>query len=175
MPLKQYIKVGRQVRDEHRNVVRTLEPPPDWDKVGGGSSTGRSNVMCGKGRGRWSTISIGTVQGQVFNQLSSRACLLQQDQDHVAWLTRETVQDGHSVLIFCCSKNQCQVTAKLVARWAGWMQRSMALVGSPCSSVRAYSQAKYVLLEEATGAAAAGHAEPLGKDGLCPMLSSASG
>lgn len=40
----------------------------------------------------------------------------QQDPDHVVWLTREAVDAGHSVLVFCCSKNQCSITAKLVAR-----------------------------------------------------------
>lgn len=39
-----------------------------------------------------------------------------QDNDLVALLTNETVQAGHSVLIFCCSKNQCEVVAKQMAK-----------------------------------------------------------
>lgn len=35
VPLQQFIKVGREVRDERRQVVRTLETPPGWEKVGG--------------------------------------------------------------------------------------------------------------------------------------------
>jgi len=33
VPLQQFIKVGREVRNQHKEVVRTLEPPPTWDKV----------------------------------------------------------------------------------------------------------------------------------------------
>ena len=40
----------------------------------------------------------------------------QHDADHTVWLTKETVDEGNSVLVFCCSKNQCAVTAKQVAR-----------------------------------------------------------
>jgi len=40
-----------------------------------------------------------------------------QDGDHCALLARETVQGGHSVLIFCGTKQGCEVTAKRAARW----------------------------------------------------------
>lgn len=39
-----------------------------------------------------------------------------QDRDHLAALCNETVQAGHSVLVFCASKQQCEVAAKLVAK-----------------------------------------------------------
>lgn len=42
---------------------------------------------------------------------------LLQDFDHTALLARETVQDGHSVLIFCGTKAACETTAKRAARW----------------------------------------------------------
>ncbi|KAL4428417.1 hypothetical protein ABPG75_002506 [Micractinium tetrahymenae] len=38
------------------------------------------------------------------------------DFDHTALLARETVQDGHSVLIFCGTKAACETTAKRAAR-----------------------------------------------------------
>lgn len=40
-----------------------------------------------------------------------------QDSDHCALLARETVQGGHSVLVFCGTKQGCEVTAKRAARW----------------------------------------------------------
>ncbi len=39
-----------------------------------------------------------------------------QDFDHAALLARETVQDRHSVLIFCGTKAACETTAKRAAR-----------------------------------------------------------
>lgn len=39
-----------------------------------------------------------------------------QDSDHCALLAHETVQGGHSVLIFCGTKQACEVTAKRAAR-----------------------------------------------------------
>lgn len=39
-----------------------------------------------------------------------------QDGDHCALLARETVQGGHSVLIFCGTKLACEITAKRAAR-----------------------------------------------------------
>ncbi|XP_015280018.1 PREDICTED: DNA polymerase theta [Gekko japonicus] len=38
------------------------------------------------------------------------------DEDHVVSLCYETVQDGHSVLVFCPSKNWCEKLADIVAR-----------------------------------------------------------
>ncbi|XP_077202429.1 DNA polymerase theta isoform X2 [Paroedura picta] len=38
------------------------------------------------------------------------------DEDHVVSLCYETVQDGHSVLIFCPSKNWCEKLANIIAR-----------------------------------------------------------
>lgn len=84
VPLKQFIKVGREIRDEHRQAVRTLETPPGWEK---------------------------------------------QDPDHTALLAKETVDDGHSVLIFCCSKNQCSATAKQVSRLVEVSERRIPVKG----------------------------------------------
>ena len=39
-----------------------------------------------------------------------------QDYDHVALLAQETVQEGHSVLVFCGTKAACEHTAKRAAR-----------------------------------------------------------
>ncbi len=39
-----------------------------------------------------------------------------QDCDHVALLARETVEGGHSVLIFCGTKKACESTARRAAR-----------------------------------------------------------
>ncbi|KAJ6658252.1 hypothetical protein lerEdw1_020524 [Lerista edwardsae] len=38
------------------------------------------------------------------------------DEDHVVSLCYETVQDGHSVLVFCPSKNWCEKLADIIAR-----------------------------------------------------------
>lgn len=35
--------------------------------------------------------------------------------DHAAWLTRETLDAGHSVLIFCCSRRACELCASHIA------------------------------------------------------------
>lgn len=44
-------------------------------------------------------------------------CLIHpQDADHTALLARETVQGGHSVLVFCGTKKECEITAKRCAR-----------------------------------------------------------
>ena len=39
-----------------------------------------------------------------------------EDPDHVAWLTKETVDQGHSVLIFCCSKKACVLCAEHISK-----------------------------------------------------------
>ncbi|KAJ7318007.1 hypothetical protein JRQ81_004169 [Phrynocephalus forsythii] len=41
---------------------------------------------------------------------------LKSDEDHVVSLCYETVQDGHSVLVFCPSKNWCEKLADITAR-----------------------------------------------------------
>ncbi|XP_062984487.1 DNA polymerase theta [Elgaria multicarinata webbii] len=38
------------------------------------------------------------------------------DEDHIVGLCYETVQDGHSVLVFCPSKNWCEKLADIIAR-----------------------------------------------------------
>lgn len=38
------------------------------------------------------------------------------DPDHVAYLAKETIDSGHSVLIFCASKRGCEDTAKHLNR-----------------------------------------------------------
>ena len=61
-----------------------------------------------------------------------------QDFDHVALLARETVQAGHSVLVFCGTKAACEHTAKRAARWVekaadgGRWHRSCRLWGLLC-------------------------------------------
>lgn len=42
--------------------------------------------------------------------------LLQGDDDHIVTLCYETVQGGHSILIFCPSKNWCEKLADTIAR-----------------------------------------------------------
>jgi replicative superfamily II helicase len=39
-----------------------------------------------------------------------------QDSDHVALLARETVEGGHSVLVFCGTKKACETMARRAAR-----------------------------------------------------------
>ncbi|XP_060619374.2 DNA polymerase theta [Anolis sagrei] len=41
---------------------------------------------------------------------------IKNDEDHVVSLCYETVQDGHSVLVFCPSKNWCEKLADIIAR-----------------------------------------------------------
>lgn len=41
---------------------------------------------------------------------------IQGDEDHVVSLCYETVRDGHSVLLFCPSKNWCEKLADIIAR-----------------------------------------------------------
>nr|XP_020645197.1 DNA polymerase theta [Pogona vitticeps] len=41
---------------------------------------------------------------------------MKSDEDHVVSLCYETVQDGHSVLVFCPSKNWCEKLADIIAR-----------------------------------------------------------
>ncbi|KAH0628689.1 hypothetical protein JD844_010112 [Phrynosoma platyrhinos] len=41
---------------------------------------------------------------------------IKNDEDHVVTLCYETVQDGHSVLVFCPSKNWCEKLADIIAR-----------------------------------------------------------
>lgn len=38
------------------------------------------------------------------------------DPDHVAYLAKETIDSGHSVLIFCASKRGCEDSAKQLGR-----------------------------------------------------------
>jgi DNA polymerase theta len=70
VPLRQWVKVGRELQDPGGAVVRTLAPPPGWEAS---------------------------------------------DPDLVAWLVGETVEEGHSVLLFCASKALCERSAKALA------------------------------------------------------------
>lgn len=42
--------------------------------------------------------------------------LLKGDDDHIVSLCYETVNEGHSVLLFCPSKNWCEKLADTIAR-----------------------------------------------------------
>ena len=41
---------------------------------------------------------------------------MEKDPDHVAWLTDETVCEGHSVLIFCGTRGACETTAEFLTK-----------------------------------------------------------
>ncbi|PRW44411.1 helicase and polymerase-containing TEBICHI isoform X1 [Chlorella sorokiniana] len=49
------------------------------------------------------------------------------DSDHCALLARETVAGGHSVLVFCGTKQGCEVTAKRAARMIDILERQLRL------------------------------------------------
>ncbi|GMH38125.1 hypothetical protein BSKO_06009 [Bryopsis sp. KO-2023] len=70
VPLVEYFKVGRQIKDENMKVVRELAANKQWEA---------------------------------------------RDPDHVALLTKETIDGGHSVLIFCGTKRGCEVCVKQLA------------------------------------------------------------
>lgn len=55
-------------------------------------------------------------QKPISIQDCDRACCFQGDDEHVVPLCLETLQDGHSVLIFCPTKNWCERLAETVAR-----------------------------------------------------------
>ncbi|KAF6260745.1 hypothetical protein COO60DRAFT_857019 [Scenedesmus sp. NREL 46B-D3] len=84
--LRQYIKLGRVLKDQAGEVVRELCVPAGWEA---------------------------------------------QDQDLVALLTQETVQAGHSVLVFCASKNWCEITAKHIAKMLTIPERSKPKSAQP--------------------------------------------
>lgn len=50
------------------------------------------------------------------NLLKELSVLIQGDEDHVVSLCYETIHDGHSVLLFCPSKNWCEKLADIIAR-----------------------------------------------------------
>ncbi|WIA12996.1 hypothetical protein OEZ85_006607 [Tetradesmus obliquus] len=77
--LRQFVKLGRALKDQAGQVVRELAVPAGWEA---------------------------------------------QDADLVALLTQETVQAGHSVLIFCASKAWCEITAKHIAKMLAIPERS---------------------------------------------------
>ncbi|KXZ52413.1 hypothetical protein GPECTOR_9g457 [Gonium pectorale] len=56
------------------------------------------------------------ASGQLVRELQVEPGWEERDSDHVALLTRETVRDGHSVLIFCASKLWCEKVAEHIAR-----------------------------------------------------------
>ncbi|KAL8202532.1 UNVERIFIED_CONTAM: hypothetical protein K2H54_016476, partial [Gekko kuhli] len=57
------------------------------------------------------------------------------DEDHVVSLCYETVQDGHSVLVFCPSKNWCEKLADIIAREFCSIQRECLQKTSTLSPV----------------------------------------
>lgn len=65
-------------------------------------------------------------------------CQLQGDDEHVVPLCIETLKDGHSVLIFCPTKNWCERLAETVAREMYNLLRNPAvavpLVGRQCKA-----------------------------------------
>lgn len=58
---------------------------------------------------------IKDADGVVMRTLDLPKDWAQQDTDHVAWLTNETVAGGHSVLVFCASRAACAKTASFLA------------------------------------------------------------
>jgi len=52
---------------------------------------------------------------QIFRRLQFQYFVLQGDSDHLIYLCLETVAAGHSVLIFCPTKNWCESLAMSVA------------------------------------------------------------
>jgi hypothetical protein len=64
-------------------------------------------------------------QLQVVRELQCTREWEQRDPDHVALMCQETVQDGHSVLVFCASKAGCEAAAKHVARLVAVPERSL--------------------------------------------------
>eukprot|EP00210_Caulerpa_lentillifera_P002913 g2781.t1 len=63
-------------------------------------------------------LKIGSVihdeQGKIIRELNG-AIDRRKDPDHIACLAKETVDDGHSVLIFCCSKRACENCAQQIS------------------------------------------------------------
>lgn len=64
------------------------------------------------------------------------------DPDHVGLLTKETIDSGHSVLIFCCSKKSCEETAKKLKSILTVPERSIGRNGGimPNSSITSSHQ-----------------------------------
>lgn len=130
------------LKDEKLEVVRTLEPPQGWDTSRNGVSTTPALVLCSQWRLQtahdrergmhlhsmctelccevlaWGVLTRPAIPGCSLHPLP-HTCLCHlpfQDFDHTALLARETVQDGHSVLVFCGTKAACETTAKRAAR-----------------------------------------------------------
>ncbi|GFR45961.1 hypothetical protein Agub_g7430, partial [Astrephomene gubernaculifera] len=78
--------------------------------------------------------------GEVVRELQPEPGWEERDADHVAWLTRETVQDGHSVLIFCASKAHCERVAEHIARLVPITQREPPPVSAQGAGAQAAGQ-----------------------------------
>ena len=114
-------------------VVRKLEVPPGWDTSKNGVSAVGMRMIDEHSMLPQQVVdadlhalhATATPRGSqmlpMCPLLPLPCCLCHslQDYDHVALLARETVQEGHSVLVFCGTKAACEHTAKRAARWAG--------------------------------------------------------
>ena len=148
VPLVQYLKDRAVLKDSRLQEVRRLDcaaSNPLLGRVGG--------EPFGAGLGRWtgaeaaaSTAPAAAAAGPVTPDLeasrcaqrvcdhlaltirpSSLACpcaLCPQDGDHAPLLAKETVDAGHSVLVFCGTKRSCEEAARDMAKCAqgppGW-------------------------------------------------------
>lgn len=107
-------------------VVRSLEVPPGWDvSKNGVSPPSCCSPACRAGTMRGRPIAAADPPCPATLPLCPRP--RPQDSDHTALLCRETVQGGHSVLVFCGTKQLCEVTAKRAARWAGGKDAKLLL------------------------------------------------
>lgn len=86
-------------------------------------------------------LKVGTdiqdESGVVVRQLAPPTEWEKKDPDHVAWLAREAVSEGHSVLIFCASRAACSRTAIFLASMLEVPQRQLVWQPPPDGALAA--------------------------------------
>ncbi|CAD7699534.1 unnamed protein product [Ostreobium quekettii] len=60
------------------------------------------------------------------------------DPEHYAWLAKETVDEGHSVLLFCATKKACSDAAKIIAKMVTVPERKIECAANPGQHDRAW-------------------------------------
>lgn len=83
-------------------------------------------------------VNIEDESGHVVRQLTPASAEWEaRDPDHVALLTKETVDDGHSVLVFCATRKSCSTTAASIAALVDVPERHLPWRPNPSSKIEA--------------------------------------